>query len=125
MLVGLAVALSYFGIERQRKQSEPSAIAKHLAVLPFKSIGTLGSDEDLLLGMADTLIIKLSNVNRIVVRPTNAVRRYIGQNQDSVAAGRELGVDAVLDGRCPRAGRQDSSVGAVDKRRRWRDAVGR
>jgi DNA-binding winged helix-turn-helix (wHTH) protein/TolB-like protein/Flp pilus assembly protein TadD len=75
-----------------------------IAVLPFKSIGASG-DEYLGLGMADALITKLSNLGQITVRPTSSVRRYDG-TQDPVAAGRELGVEWVLDGSVQRSGKR-------------------
>jgi TolB-like protein len=34
----------------------------------------------------------------VIVRSTGAVRRYVRSDVDPVAAGRELGVDAVLEG---------------------------
>jgi TolB-like protein/Tfp pilus assembly protein PilF len=55
-------------------------------------------NEALELGMADTLISRLSDSEKIVVLPITSVRRYGGLEQDALAAGRELGVDAVLDG---------------------------
>jgi len=57
-----------------------------------------GQDEFLELGMADALITRLSNLRQIVVRPTSAVRKYTAQEQDPVAAGRELRVSSVLEG---------------------------
>jgi DNA-binding winged helix-turn-helix (wHTH) protein/TolB-like protein/Flp pilus assembly protein TadD len=69
-----------------------------IAVLPFKPLGAEGADEYIGLGIADTLITKLSNFKQIAVRPTSAVRRYAARDQDPVAAGRELKVDSVLDG---------------------------
>ena len=71
---------------------------RSVAVLPFKVIGADGDDEFLGLGMADTLITKLSNAKELVVRSTSAVRPYAKPDQDPVAAGQEQGVDAVLDG---------------------------
>src|SRR5262249_37008985 len=68
-----------------------------IAVLPFKSLSPDGNDEYLGLGMADTLITKLGSIGQIVVRPTGAVRKYTDPGQDPLAAGRELGVDVVLD----------------------------
>lgn len=70
-----------------------------IAVLPFKPIALDRRDESLEMGMADTLILKLSDVETLKVRPFTAVRRFGAPDQDAVAAGRELGVDAVLDGR--------------------------
>jgi serine/threonine-protein kinase len=48
--------------------------------------------------MADTLISKLSGGEEITVRPLSAIRRYNSVEQDSLIAGRELNVEAVLDG---------------------------
>ena len=48
--------------------------------------------------MADALISKLSEADEITVRPLSAVRRYDSPDQDSIAAGRQLNVEAVLDG---------------------------
>ena len=50
------------------------------------------------MGMADTLIARLSNIREITVRPISSVRKYTALEQDPVAAGREQRVDAVLDG---------------------------
>jgi TolB-like protein/DNA-binding winged helix-turn-helix (wHTH) protein/Tfp pilus assembly protein PilF len=80
-------------------------VPRTIAVLPFKIIGGSGGDEDYLgLGMADALITRLGHSRRIVVRPTSAVRRYTDPHQDPVAAGRQQGVEAVLDGSIQRSG---------------------
>jgi len=56
--------------------------------------------------MADALITKLSNVKQIMVRPTSAILKYGGADQDLLAAGREQEVDAVIEGKVQRAGDQ-------------------
>src|SRR4029077_17946110 len=56
------------------------------------------------LGMADTLITRLSGVEGTIVRPLSAVRRYVSPEQDALAAGRELQVEAVLDGSISQVG---------------------
>jgi TolB-like protein/predicted Zn-dependent protease len=61
-------------------------------------------NESLEMGMADSLIAKLSNFREINVRPINAVRKYADPEQDAVAAGREQQVDAVLDGQIQQSG---------------------
>jgi DNA-binding winged helix-turn-helix (wHTH) protein/TolB-like protein/tetratricopeptide (TPR) repeat protein len=101
---GLAAALFYFLISSKPKQAETGLGVKLIAVLPFKPIGADSSYEYLGLGMADDLIIKLSNTGEIVVRPTSAVRKYIDPLQDPIAVGRELGVEAVLDGSIRKTG---------------------
>ena len=75
-----------------------SAPIKTIAVLPFKPLVQDEEDQALQLGMADTLIAKLSNSRGVVVRPISAVRRYSALEQDPQVAGRELNVEAVLDG---------------------------
>ena len=71
---------------------------KTVAVLPFKPLVIETRNEALELGMADTLISKLSGGDEIVVRPLSAIRRYSAVEQDSLTAGRELGVESILDG---------------------------
>ncbi|HEV8486546.1 MAG TPA: tetratricopeptide repeat protein, partial [Blastocatellia bacterium] len=77
--------------------------ATTIAVLPFKPIVELSRDEALELGMADTLIARLSSSRKLIVRPLSSVRRYGGLEQDPQAAGRELGVESVLDGSLQRS----------------------
>ena len=71
---------------------------KTVAVLPFKPLVAENRDETLEMGMADALISKLSGGEEIIVRPLSSVRRYASLEQDSLKAGRELDVEAVLDG---------------------------
>ncbi len=73
-----------------------------VAVLPFRLLGADSTTDGYLgLGITDALITKLSNVGRISVRSTSAVMRY-GPSIDSLTAGRELGVQFVLEGRIQR-----------------------
>jgi DNA-binding winged helix-turn-helix (wHTH) protein/Flp pilus assembly protein TadD len=77
---------------------------RSLAVLPFRSLGEDEADDALGLGMADALITRLAATGRVAVRPTGTVRRFASQDVDPVEAGRQLGVDAVVDGRLQRSG---------------------
>ena len=86
---------------RDRAGGRPVA---SIAVLPFEPLAAGPDDEYLGLGMADALITRLSNLRRLRVRPTSAVREYTGRSRDAAAAGRELQVDAVLDGTLQRSG---------------------
>lgn len=69
-----------------------------IAVLPFQPLARSNRDESLEMGMADTLITRLSGIRDLVVRPISAVRKYADLNLDALAAGRELGVESVLEG---------------------------
>jgi len=73
-------------------------------VLPFKPLLAESRDESLELGMADTLITRLSNIREVSVRPISSVRKYGALEQDPIAAGQEQRVDAVLDGQIQKAG---------------------
>jgi DNA-binding winged helix-turn-helix (wHTH) protein/Tfp pilus assembly protein PilF len=75
-----------------------------LAVLPFEPLTTNPDDAYLGLGLADAVITRLSNLQRLTVRPTSAVRRYLGEAREPATVARTLKVDAVLDGTIQRAG---------------------
>lgn len=100
-LLTLLIVTAFYFLTRQPLSQPPansSIPLNSIAVLPFKPLAAANRDESLELGMAETLITRLSNIRQITVRPINAVRRYANLEQDAVAAGRELKVDAVLDG---------------------------
>jgi len=94
-VIGIA---TYFWFKDSEQRAGETAEIRSIAVLPFKPLVAEGRDESLELGMADALITRLSNLRNIVVRPTSTVRRYSDLGQDPVAAGKELGVEAVLEG---------------------------
>ena len=78
-----------------------------VAVLPFKVLTqpTENTGEEYLgIGLADALITRLSNVRRLVVRPTSSVLRYRGVAVDPLVAGRDLHVEYVIDGSLRRVG---------------------
>jgi DNA-binding winged helix-turn-helix (wHTH) protein/TolB-like protein/tetratricopeptide (TPR) repeat protein len=77
-----------------------------LAVLPFKPLVAEGRDELLEVGMADSLIARLSTVPGLVVRSVGSVRRYAGAEQDPLRAARELDVAWIVDGSLQRRGDQ-------------------
>jgi serine/threonine-protein kinase len=85
-------------------QGPPVPHIESVAVLPFKSLGQEDRDEYLELGLADALIARLSSLRQILVRPTSAVRKYTDPQQDPVTAGRELKVQAVLEGSVQKLG---------------------
>jgi DNA-binding winged helix-turn-helix (wHTH) protein/TolB-like protein len=106
VLISLVIFLGAAGIfflwKRSRSHEHPRI--KSIAVLPFKPLAAANRDESLELGMADTLITRLGSIKSLLVRPTSAVRRYSGLEQDAIAAGRELQVDSVVDGTLERDG---------------------
>ena len=101
LLVVVAAGLAWWVVNLRRTVPEPAAAPapiRSLAVLPFKPIVAAQRDEALELGMADALIGRIGSEHDVIVSPLTAVRRYGSLEQDPLQAGRELGVDAVLDG---------------------------
>ena len=81
---------------------------KSIAVLPFKNLntlsdGTTGGGEFLSIGLADALITRLSNVKKLVVRPTSSILLFGAAETDVFAAGEELKVEYILTGNILRA----------------------
>lgn len=108
-LMGIVVAIAVGGLllyiwtTNRPRGSASLETTKSIAVLPFKPIVAGNRDEALELGMSDTLISGLSRLRQLNVRPISAVRRYTDLEQDALAAGRELGVESVLDGNIQRS----------------------
>ena len=75
-----------------------------LAVLPFKSLMEESRDEVLELGMADSLITRLSAARGIVVRSVGSVRRFSRNDTDPLRAARDLDVAWIVDGTVQRWG---------------------
>jgi TolB-like protein/Tfp pilus assembly protein PilF len=89
-----------------RKFARPATAVsiRSIAVLPFQPLVREDRDASLEMGMADTLIAKLSGLRDMIVRPISSVRKYAGLGQDALLAGRELEVESVLEGSLQRRG---------------------
>ncbi len=99
--VTIALGIGFWAFSHRHSQKVTNALTspeKRIAVLPFKPLVPENRDQVLEMGMADSLIAKLSNIREIVVRSLNSVRKYSGLDQDPLAAGRELEVSSVLEG---------------------------
>ena len=77
---------------------------KTLAVLPFEDLSAEPTEKYLGVSLADALAGKFSTLKQITVRPTRTVLKYADKRKDIASIGRELQVDAVLDGRIQSAG---------------------
>ena len=102
----LLLAVVGFSIKWFNRPEAPviPAQSRSIAVLPFLPLVEEQREPVLELGMADTLITRLSGIRDLVVRPVNAVRRYGNLDRDALQAGRELGVAGVVDGSIQRYG---------------------
>ena len=104
LVAALGAAIVCYEVLRRTNEAEDNRAPQSIAVLPFKLLTAAEGDEYFGLGVADTLITKLSSLSQIIVRSTSAVRRYTDNEQDPVEAGRELGVDSVIEGSIQRSG---------------------
>ncbi|MGB7070250.1 MAG: tetratricopeptide repeat protein [Pyrinomonadaceae bacterium] len=95
LITGIVVSLSWI--------NRPDDEIKSIAVLPFTHVDGGEPDASLEFGLTDTLVTRLSKIRRIVVRPSGSVSKFAGRD-DTVNIGRELSVDAVLEGRIQRQG---------------------
>lgn len=75
----------------------PRSARSSIAVLPFRPLVADARDEALEVGLAEAVIVKLGQVKELRVPSINAVQRYARRDVDPRDAGRQLGVDAVLD----------------------------
>lgn len=69
---------------------------RSIAVLPLKPIDAARRDVAYEVGIADSLINRLSSTRGLIVRPLDATRKYSAIEQDPIAAGREQKTDYVL-----------------------------
>jgi TolB-like protein/DNA-binding winged helix-turn-helix (wHTH) protein/Tfp pilus assembly protein PilF len=96
-ITAFAIVLSYFWVS-SRSTGTSRRLPRSIAVLPFKPLVADSRDESLEMGVADSLITRLSSLGKIKLTPLNAVRNYNGMDQDPLRAGKELNVEAVLEG---------------------------
>ncbi|MDQ3687717.1 MAG: tetratricopeptide repeat-containing serine/threonine-protein kinase [Acidobacteriota bacterium] len=94
LLIGV-IGLGYYFLSAN-KSAAGAGGKKSIAVLPLKPINTANRDEIYEVGIADSLIHRLSSMKGFVVRPLSATRKYADINQDPIAAGREQQADYVL-----------------------------
>jgi DNA-binding winged helix-turn-helix (wHTH) protein/TolB-like protein len=95
LVAAVAIGAVILQLSQSTRKTEPM---RTLAILPFKPLVPAERNPSLELGMTDSLISQLAQRGDRQVPPLSSVRRYADVDQDALAAGRELGVDAVLDG---------------------------
>jgi DNA-binding winged helix-turn-helix (wHTH) protein/TolB-like protein len=99
MAAGIGVAAVAAGAGWWLLRGDDSArLPSTIAVLPFRPLLSSARNEAIEIGVAELLINRLSMLPGLVVRPLSSVRRYSSIEQDPFAAGRELGVEAVVEG---------------------------
>jgi TolB-like protein/cytochrome c-type biogenesis protein CcmH/NrfG len=77
-------------------RTEPAEEVKSVAILPFKNLMNDSSVSFYEFSLADAVITELVRLRSLIVRPSSAIARYIGQTKDPLEAARELKVNAVV-----------------------------
>ena len=80
------------------------AASTTIAVLPFRSLDSRPGDEMLELGIADTVITRLSGATRLRVLSLGSVQAMTGNTVDSLRAGSTLGANYLVEGHLQRHG---------------------
>lgn len=111
VLAPLALAIiiigGYFGYRYLSPSTEKQI--ESIAVMPFVNESGNAEVEYLSDGMTETLISSLSQLPNLNVKPRSTVFRYKGKETNSQTIGKELNVQAVLNGRVVQRG-QDLSL---------------
>ena len=105
VIIGVAVTLlvgGFFGY-RYFKPTTTEQI-NSIAVMPFINDSGSPDVEYLSDGMTETLISSLSQLPALNVKPRSLVFKYKGKETDLQALGKELGVQAILNGRVAQRG---------------------
>ena len=101
ILVGAAVG---FGVYLNPRTTR--AAIESIAVMPFVNESGNADVEYLSDGMTETLISSLSQLPNLNVKPRSSVFRYKGKETNPQTIGKELNVQAILNGRVVQRGQQ-------------------
>ena len=97
-IAALVLALALPAVWSGARVEHVSSAPRSLAVLPFRPLIADTRDEALQVGLAEAVIVRLGHLKQLRVPSINAVQHYVKLEPDPRKAGRDLGVEAVLDG---------------------------
>jgi serine/threonine protein kinase/Flp pilus assembly protein TadD len=103
-LVVLILIVVAAGVWAYRHARENEVAIESIAVLPFANQTNDPNTEYLSDGLTESVINSLAQLPNLRVIPRDSVFRYKNKGGDSLAAGQELGVRAVLTGRVTQRG---------------------
>lgn len=125
---GALLLLAAFGIHWFYSNSRLFKLnqIRTIAVLPFQDPNAPQTEEYLGTALADAMIMKFSALKQITVRPMRTVSKYAGSRDHPEKIGRELQVDAVLDGQIQRSADRlrvnVQLIRSADGKSIWRDS---
>lgn len=100
------ISMLAFGAYWLLRTQPPAALTeiRTIAILPFEDLSVEQKDKYLGVSLADALVNKFSVLKKITVRPTRSVLKYTDSREELSKIGRELQVEAIMDGRVQRVG---------------------
>jgi TolB-like protein len=101
VIVGLVVGVYFYS-----SRSKRTTAIQSIAVMPFINASGNSEMDYLSDGMTETLIKNLSRLPNLNVKSRSSVFRYKGKETDAKTIGKELSVDAILNGRVVQRGEQ-------------------
>ena len=128
-IAGLVVALASIAgivVWGRRSHASPAAPIQSLAVLPLDNLSGDASQEYFADGMTDELIATLSQISALRVISRTSAMLYKHARKPLLQIGRELNVDAVIEGAVFRSGSQvritAELVDARDDKHLWSES---
>lgn len=100
----LLAAIAALGFWYYFGSGQNSGQIASIAVMPFENATGNADVEYISDGMTESLIYNLSKLPDLFVKARSSVFRYKGRESDALLVGRELGVQAVLNGRIQQRG---------------------
>src|SRR5215218_7115273 len=100
----VVIILAGFAGYRYFKTSGSGSQISSIAVLPFQNRSDDADTDYLSDGLAESLILRLTQLPGLKVSPATSVMRYKGKEADVAKIASELGVDAVMSGRLTKRG---------------------
>jgi TolB-like protein/Tfp pilus assembly protein PilF len=105
IVTAIVAATSAIVVDSYRSRKNIAAI-QSIAVMPFVNEGGNADVEYLSDGMTETLISSLSQLPNLNVKARSSVFRYKGKDTNPQTIGKELNVQAILNGRVSQRGAQ-------------------
>jgi TolB-like protein/tetratricopeptide (TPR) repeat protein len=104
LLLMLAAGLVWFVRARATSTASPGSRIRALAVLPLENFSGNSEQDYLSDGMTEALISRLSAIHDLRVISRTSVMRFKGTRKPLPAIGKELNVDALIEGSVMRSG---------------------
>ncbi|MFN2393937.1 MAG: hypothetical protein ABR566_18500, partial [Pyrinomonadaceae bacterium] len=105
-VVALALIVGVIGLGLYLRAERDEVAIKSIAVMPFVNESGNADVEYLSDGMTETLIKSLSQLPNLNVKARSSVFRYKGKDTNPQTVGKELNVQAILNGRVVQRGDQ-------------------